>query len=382
MTLSSKLMRWAGRPLCAACMHEGTVWQLLAAICPDCTRGASAGGCAAMGAMVVALRLGSGEPLPLQFLPAPPPALPAPQRKAGCGAAGLLCGARQPRLPGALLLGVRGEACGGWPARGRQRLGWPAPRGWLWWMPIPAAAAAVGSRPSPMPLLPYCWATPPHHNTHTHTHTHTHAHTHTRTRTPPQHEHFRAYYPAHRRSAQAILLASSALALCYNLAHSLMIKRISAVATTVVGEFKILALLLLSAFLLGTSPPPPPPASPLPSRSCLRGSWLAAGLRPLDAGAESQARSRPGALVGSAPGRLVCMLPCPSPAYRSPAHPATLTPSPCAPLPPALPAGEKSEFTPKMTTGCTLALAGFAAYSHTKLVAARQRQRRQQTGSE
>lgn len=173
MTLSSKLMRWAGRPLCAACMHEGTVWQLLAAICPDCTRGASAGGCAAMGAMVVALRLGSGEPLPLQFLPAPPPALPAPQRKAGCGAAGLLCGARQPRLPGALLLGVRGEACGGWPARGRQRLGWPAPRGWLWWMPIPAAAAAVGSRPSPMPLLPYCWATPPHHNTHTHTHTHT-----------------------------------------------------------------------------------------------------------------------------------------------------------------------------------------------------------------
>ncbi|EFN51185.1 hypothetical protein CHLNCDRAFT_141340 [Chlorella variabilis] len=109
-----------------------------------------------------------------------------------------------------------------------------------------------------------------------------------------EHEHFRAYYPAHRRSAQAILLASSALALCYNLAHSLMIKRISAVATTVVGEFKILALLLLSAFLLG----------------------------------------------------------------------------------------EKSEFTPKMIAGCTLALAGFAAYSHTKLVAARQRQRRQQTGSE
>jgi drug/metabolite transporter (DMT)-like permease len=67
----------------------------------------------------------------------------------------------------------------------------------------------------------------------------------------PQRDAFHAYWPAHRSAALRLMLLSSAVALCYNLAHSLMIRRISAVATTVVGEFKILALLLLSAFLLG-----------------------------------------------------------------------------------------------------------------------------------
>lgn len=62
---------------------------------------------------------------------------------------------------------------------------------------------------------------------------------------------FSAYWPANRQIAAAIMLLSSLVAVCYNLAHSLMIKHISAVATTVVGEFKILALIVLSAFLLG-----------------------------------------------------------------------------------------------------------------------------------
>jgi hypothetical protein len=41
------------------------------------------------------------------------------------------------------------------------------------------------------------------------------------------------------------------MALAYNLVHQLMIKNVSAVATTVLGEVKIVALLLLSATLLG-----------------------------------------------------------------------------------------------------------------------------------
>jgi hypothetical protein len=48
-----------------------------------------------------------------------------------------------------------------------------------------------------------------------------------------------------------IMLISSINAVCYNLTHTLMIKKLSAVATTVLGEVKIISLLVLSAFLLG-----------------------------------------------------------------------------------------------------------------------------------
>lgn len=48
-----------------------------------------------------------------------------------------------------------------------------------------------------------------------------------------------------------VLICSSLVALSYNVVHSLMIQKTSAVTTTVLGEVKIIGLLLLSAILLG-----------------------------------------------------------------------------------------------------------------------------------
>lgn len=45
-------------------------------------------------------------------------------------------------------------------------------------------------------------------------------------------------------------MLSSVNAVTYNLVHSLMIKRSSAVTTTVLGEIKIVGLLILSALIL------------------------------------------------------------------------------------------------------------------------------------
>jgi hypothetical protein len=45
-------------------------------------------------------------------------------------------------------------------------------------------------------------------------------------------------------------------------------------------------------------------------------------------------------------------------------------------------AGERSEFTPKMTAGCALALLGFAWYSHARLAQREAEQRRRQSGAE
>jgi len=47
-----------------------------------------------------------------------------------------------------------------------------------------------------------------------------------------------------------VLLCSSAVALLYNVVHALMIQKTSAVTVTVLGEIKVLGLLLLSAYLL------------------------------------------------------------------------------------------------------------------------------------
>jgi hypothetical protein len=52
-------------------------------------------------------------------------------------------------------------------------------------------------------------------------------------------------------SFQLLLLLGSINALAYNVVHYLMIQRTSAVTTTVLGEVKIIGLLLLSALLLG-----------------------------------------------------------------------------------------------------------------------------------
>jgi len=62
---------------------------------------------------------------------------------------------------------------------------------------------------------------------------------------------FRVYYALHSHDVAGILLSSCVTAVCYNMVHSLMIKRSSAVSTTVIGEIKIVALLVLSALILG-----------------------------------------------------------------------------------------------------------------------------------
>lgn len=48
-----------------------------------------------------------------------------------------------------------------------------------------------------------------------------------------------------------VVLCSSVIALLYNVVHSLLIKRTSAVTVTVLGEVKVVGLLVLSAIVLG-----------------------------------------------------------------------------------------------------------------------------------
>ncbi|PRW60834.1 Drug Metabolite transporter superfamily [Chlorella sorokiniana] len=62
---------------------------------------------------------------------------------------------------------------------------------------------------------------------------------------------FWAYLPAHSNGVAFIIAVSSINAVLYNMVHSLMIKKTSAVTTTVLGEVKIVGLLVLSAMLLG-----------------------------------------------------------------------------------------------------------------------------------
>ena len=48
-----------------------------------------------------------------------------------------------------------------------------------------------------------------------------------------------------------ILMCSSAVALAYNAVHSMIIRRISSTGSAVLGEIKVLALLVASALLFG-----------------------------------------------------------------------------------------------------------------------------------
>jgi drug/metabolite transporter (DMT)-like permease len=61
---------------------------------------------------------------------------------------------------------------------------------------------------------------------------------------------FQIYFAEHFNDVLGIILLSSVNAVTYNLVHSLMIKRSSAVTTTVLGEIKIVGLLILSAVIL------------------------------------------------------------------------------------------------------------------------------------
>ena len=62
---------------------------------------------------------------------------------------------------------------------------------------------------------------------------------------------FLEYHQANSMDTYAIILSTSVIALTYNIVHSLMIQQTSAVTTTVIGEAKIIGLLILSYVLLG-----------------------------------------------------------------------------------------------------------------------------------
>ena len=60
-----------------------------------------------------------------------------------------------------------------------------------------------------------------------------------------------AYSQGQSMIVTGIILVGSINALSYNVVHYLMIQMTSAVTTTVLGEVKIIGLLLLSVLLLG-----------------------------------------------------------------------------------------------------------------------------------
>ncbi len=62
---------------------------------------------------------------------------------------------------------------------------------------------------------------------------------------------FLAFREEHNTESFVIVFATSAIALSYNVVHSIMIQQTSAVTTTVIGQAKIIGLLVLSDLLLG-----------------------------------------------------------------------------------------------------------------------------------
>ena len=62
---------------------------------------------------------------------------------------------------------------------------------------------------------------------------------------------FAEYRQAHWAESVGVIVVTSSIALSYNLVHSLMIQRTSAVTTTVLGEIKIVGLMLASYLILG-----------------------------------------------------------------------------------------------------------------------------------
>jgi hypothetical protein len=63
------------------------------------------------------------------------------------------------------------------------------------------------------------------------------------------------YLPTHQMETCAIVGVTSVIAMSYNVVHALMIQQTSAVTTTVMGEAKIVGLILLSYMLLGIQQP-------------------------------------------------------------------------------------------------------------------------------
>lgn len=136
---------------------------------------------------------------------------------------------------------------------------------------------------------------------------------------------FLDYLPAHMQGVAGILVVSSCLALAYNVVHATMIHRLSAVTTTVLGEAKIVALLVLSAMFLGALPRLTQPCggfAQLPSTWVAGPAWQ--GRRPSGFPAMqawprrgagdtvrhvSQAHARPASATGAVSGRMPCRRP-------------------------------------------------------------------------
>ena len=143
-----------------------------------------------------------------------------------------------------------------------------------------------------------------------------------------QSQRFVVYWVDHSTGVLLVLVCSSIVALSYNVIHSLMIQKTSAVTTTVLGEVKIVGLLLLSALLLGQ----PNTLYMLLTSSC-----------PVSAQAALSGLGEECMPVKD----VLCY------------HANVPLGSGCS--------GEKKAFTGKMTVGVTLAMIGFCMYSHTKL---------------
>jgi hypothetical protein len=141
---------------------------------------------------------------------------------------------------------------------------------------------------------------------------------------------------------------SSALAVVHNLVNYKLVQHTSAVSATVIGEVKTIALIILSAFLLGALPV-------AVHKDTERSQGLRRCMR--------RAASQPFAAwqTGSS-----CTAECCCPA------PVASTGCPGRPGPPSVTwprerAGERSIFTLQLTLGCVVAMVGFCWYSHCKL---------------
>lgn len=62
---------------------------------------------------------------------------------------------------------------------------------------------------------------------------------------------FKLYAAENGSGVLLVVLCSSIIALLYNVVHALLIKQTSAVTVTVLGEVKVVGLLILSAIVLG-----------------------------------------------------------------------------------------------------------------------------------
>ena len=66
-----------------------------------------------------------------------------------------------------------------------------------------------------------------------------------------QHTRFQLYWSVHKSESVMVICSTCVLALLYNIVHAALIHKISATTVTVLGEVKIIGVLLLSAWILG-----------------------------------------------------------------------------------------------------------------------------------